>query len=76
MTPETARTLDAQARLRQAAVAEANRLRAEAIDDFWHGAYAWAHAWMAGGVSRAGRMADRLHQRLERHRLHRLQKGL
>ena len=76
MTPETARTLGAQARLRQAAVAEANHLRDEAINDFWHGAQAWVDAWTVGGVGRARHAAARLHQRLERHRLQRLQKGL
>ena len=62
---------EARARLRDAAVHEAHRLRAEAMDDFWRGANALVSSTL-GGV---GRSAARLRQRLERHRLQRLLRG-
>lgn len=63
---------DAQARLREAAVRDAHRLRAEAMDDFWRGANALALSGFGG----LGRSAERLRQRLVRHRTQRLLRGL
>ena len=56
---------EARARLREAAVHEAHRLRAEAMDDFWRG----ANALVASGFGGLGRSTERLRQRLARHRL-------
>lgn len=63
---------EAHACVHAAAVQDAHRLRAEAMDDFWRG----ANALVVSSVGSLGRSAERLRQRLARHRLERLVRGL
>jgi hypothetical protein len=70
--PLTPLEAEALARLHDNAVRSAHCLRAEAMDDFWRGAHALATSSFGG----LGRSAERLRQRLARHRLQRLVRGL
>lgn len=70
--PLTRLEADALARRHDNAVRDAHRLRAEAMDDFWRG----ANALVISSVGGLGRSAERLRQRLARHRLQRLVRGL